>query len=164
MLKLWHAGFAKRHGATELEQSMTRFLLLYAAVALVLFPLDALWLGVVARKFYTSQMGDLLLAQPRFAVAGLFYAFYVVGIVVFAVEPALRDAEGATSRIWLSAAMAGAFLGLIAYGTYDATNYATLKGFPLMVALVDCAWGVVLTAVSAGLGTIIATRLFGVSA
>lgn len=144
---------------------MTRFLLIYAAVALVLFPLDALWLGYVARDFYKSQLGDLLLAQPRFAVAGLFYAFYVVGVVVFAVEPALNGTGPGDDAwpAWLSAALAGAFLGLIAYGTYDATNYATLKGFPAMVALVDCAWGVVLTATSAGVGTLIATRLFGVS-
>lgn len=144
---------------------MTRFLLLYAAVALVLFPLDVLWLGAISKGFYKSQLGDMLLEQPRFAVAGLFYALYVVGIIVFAVEPALNGngPGGDAWPTWLSAALAGAFLGLIAYGTYDATNYATLKGFPITVALVDCAWGVVLTATSAGVGTLIATRFFGVS-
>jgi uncharacterized membrane protein len=136
---------------------MKRFLLLYAATALVLFPLDAIWLGVVARKFYVSGLGDLMLPQPRWGVAAAFYLFYVAGVVWFASLPNL----GASSVV--GALLAGAALGFIAYGTYDATNLATLRGYPVSIALVDLAWGTVLTAVSAAGGLYIATRWFGVS-
>ena len=136
---------------------MTRFLLLYAATALILFPLDAIWLGTVARNFYVSRLGDLMLPQPRFGVAAAFYLFYVAGVVWFATLPNL--AAGSI----VSALLAGAALGFIAYGTYDATNLATLRGYPVSLALVDLAWGTVLTAVSAAGGLFIATRWFGVT-
>jgi uncharacterized membrane protein len=137
---------------------MTRFLLLYAATALVLFPFDALWLGVVARKFYVSGLGELMLPQPRWGVAAAFYLFYVAGVVWFAVLPNLNAASV------FGALFAGAALGFIAYGTYDATNLATLRGYPVSIAVVDLAWGTFLTAVSAAGGLYIATRWFGVSA
>lgn len=137
---------------------MTRFLLLYAATALVLFPLDALWLGVIARKFYVSRLGDLMLDQPRFGVAALFYLFYVAGVVWFAILPNL------SSGSLVATALAGAALGFIAYGTYDATNLATLRGYPVSLALVDLTWGMALTATAAAGGLFIATRWFGVSA
>ena len=137
---------------------MKRFLLLYAATALVLFPLDALWLGVVARNFYVSRLGELMLPQPRLGVAAAFYIFYVAGVVWFASLPNLGSGS------ILSALLAGAALGFIAYGTYDATNLATLRGYPVSLALVDLAWGTVLTAASAAGGLYIATRWFGVAA
>lgn len=140
-----------------METGMTRFMLLYAATALVLFPLDALWLGVVARSFYVSRMGDLMLPQPRLGVAAAFYLFYVAGVVWFASLPNL------TSGSLVSALIAGAALGFIAYGTYDATNLATLRGYPASLALVDLAWGTALTAVSAAGGLYIATRWFGLA-
>lgn len=144
---------------------MTRYLWLYLSAAAVLLPLDILWLGYVARGFYQSQMASLLLPSPRYGVALTFYLVYLVGIVIFAMVPALRGTPvlGAGLSPWMAAALTGAALGLLAYGTYDATNYATIRGFPLMVALVDVAWGIVVTAAAAGLGTLIATRVFGVT-
>lgn len=137
---------------------MTRFLLFYAATALVLFPLDALWLGYVARGFYVSRLGDLMLDQPRFGVAALFYLFYVAGVVWFAILPNLGTGG------LMAAALSGAALGFIAYGTYDATNLATLRGYSVSLALVDLVWGMVLTATAAAGGLFIATRWFGVAA
>jgi uncharacterized membrane protein len=137
---------------------MTRFLLLYAATALILFPLDFLWLGYVARGFYASRLGDLLLPQPRLGIAAAFYLFYVAGIVWFAILPNL------SSGSLLATFLTGAALGFIAYGTYDATNLATLKGYPLSVAIVDLVWGMILTGVSAACGLYVATRWFGVTA
>ncbi|KQU54326.1 hypothetical protein ASG72_01355 [Bosea sp. Leaf344] len=137
---------------------MTRFLLIYAATALILFPLDLLWLKYVAREFYVARMGDLLLPEPRLGIAALFYLVYVAGIAWFAILPNL--ASGSV----LAALLAGAGLGVLAYGTYDITNLSTLRGFPVSVALTDLAWGTVLTAVSAAGGLYIATRWFGVAA
>jgi uncharacterized membrane protein len=88
----------------------------------------------------------MMLDKPLLGVAFLFYLLYVVGIVVFAVLPGLREEN------WRTAAMLGALLGLVAYGTYDLTNLATLKGWPMTVTIVDMAWGVVLTAASATAG------------
>lgn len=136
---------------------MTRYLLQYLAVVLVFLPLDALWLGLVARRFYTEQLGPLLLDQPRWGIALAFYLLYVVGLVIFAVAPGI--AEGS----WVRAAVLGALFGLFAYATYDLTNLATMKGFPVRVAAVDIVWGMVISGVSAGLGAWIAMRLFGVA-
>lgn len=108
--------------------------------------LDLLWLGVVARRFYAAQLGGLMRDRPDYAVAGGFYLLYVGGIVFFAVAPAL--AEG----WWGRAAINGAVLGLLAYGTYDLTNLATLRNWPLAMSAVDIAWGGMLTAASALLG------------
>jgi uncharacterized membrane protein len=101
--------------------------------------LDLLWLGIVARGFYANQLGHLMRPDVRWGAAFLFYAIYVLGIVVLAVLPAL-DA-GSLAR----AAGLGALLGLVAYAAYDLTNMATLAGFPARMVVVDLIWGTVLT-------------------
>jgi uncharacterized membrane protein len=116
-----------------------------AAAAVVMFPLDFLWLRTM-RPFYESQMGSMMLSEPRIAAALLFYLVYAVGIAFFAILPNLG-----TGNIWTAAAY-GAALGLVAYGTYDATNFATLKDFPVSVMVVDWTWGTFLTAVVAAAG------------
>ena len=115
--------------------------------------IDLLWLGVVARRFYVAQMGGLMRDRPDYAVAGGFYLAYVAGIVFFAVAPAL--AEG----WWGRAAINGAVLGLLAYGTYDLTNLATVRDWPLAMSIVDIAWGGLLTAASALLGFLLTRML-----
>jgi uncharacterized membrane protein len=125
----------------------------YACTLIVFFGLDLLWLGVVARGFYTSQLGSLMRENINFVAAGGFYLAYVAGIVFFAVYPAI------TGDSWQRAAINGVFLGLIAYGTYDMTNLATLKDWPLSVSLVDLAWGGVITGVSATLGLMMTRAL-----
>lgn len=101
--------------------------------------IDALWLSVIANKFYKSQIGPLLLDKPNMLAAVAFYLIYVVGIVAFAVLPALD--RGA----WQYALGYGALLGFVAYATYDLTNLATLKGFTAKLVAVDLLWGTVLT-------------------
>ena len=105
--------------------------------------LDFLWLGFVAKKVYYSQMGSLLLEKPNMIPALIFYAIYVVGIVVFVVNPAL--AQNSLGR----AAGYGALFGLVAYATYDLTNLAVLKGYSPTIAVIDLAWGMVITAAAA---------------
>ena len=101
--------------------------------------LDLLWLGVIAKDFYQSHLGDLL-ARPNWIAAGFFYVLYIAGIVFFVISPQLTASK---LRVFLT----GGLLGLLCYGTYDLTNLATLKGFPLQVAVVDMIWGFVITSI-----------------
>jgi uncharacterized membrane protein len=125
---------------------MPQYVIAYIATVFVFLGIDFIWLSRVATGFYASQLGDLLLEKPKLGAAAGFYLFYVVGIVFFAVMPALRGG-GLTMALFN-----GALLGAVAYATYDMSNYATLKNWPLTMVVVDIAWGAVLTGVSAGLG------------
>ena len=131
---------------------MTRNLIVYGATLLVFLGIDYIWLSAMG-GFYRQQMGSLMRAVPNITVAGLFYAAYVVGILVFAVRP--ND----PSVSLVSAALMGALFGALAYGTYDLTNLATLNGFKVKVAVVDMIWGTSLTAVCAVAGRLVANRL-----
>ena len=116
------------------------FFKLYAVAVVTFFVVDLLWLGVVARSFYQSQMGHLMRSQVNWTAAILFYLVFVTGIVVLVVWPAVeRQSLG-------QAVLLGALFGLVTYAAYDLTNLATLDGFPLPVALVDLVWGTVLCA------------------
>lgn len=131
------------------------YVIAYLATALVFLGLDFLWLTRISPAFYRSRIGELLLAQPNFAAAAAFYLLYVAGIVYFAVVPALNAGN------WTTALLSGAILGLVAFGTYDMTNLATLKGWSLQVSLVDMTWGIIITAASATGGYFMAVRLSG---
>lgn len=114
--------------------------------------LDFVWLGLIARGFYRSQLTDLLASEVRWLPAVLFYTLFVAAILVFAVVPAVqRESAG-------RAALLGAFFGLVAYAAYDLTNLATLKDFPVVVAVVDMTWGSVLSASVATVGYLVASR------
>lgn len=111
----------------------------YSGVLLAFLILDGLWLGVLMSSTYKELFGPLMLASPNWGPAAVFYLLYVAGVVFFVVRPAL--AQGSARR----AAVTGAFFGLIAYGTYDMTNWATLNGWSAQLALMDMAWGTLLT-------------------
>lgn len=125
----------------------------YAGSLATLFVFDAIWLGLIARTFYRDQLGDMMLPSPILAIAAVFYLFFAAAVVILAVVPAL----GANSLIM--AVAYGAILGLAAYGTYDITNLATLKNWPLAMSLVDLAWGLFVTALTAA-GGFLAVRTF----
>ena len=114
------------------------------AAGLILGVLDALWLGVIAREWIFQQLGDLRRPDVQLVPAAAFYLLFSLGLGVFAVAPELESGD------WLKAAMLGGFLGLVAYGTYDLTNWATLKNWPVPMSLVDMVWGSFLSAASAG--------------
>ncbi len=124
---------------------MTKQLAAYAATALVMLALDAIWLGLIAAPLYQQGIGHLMAEQARFGVAALFYLLYPLGLVIFAV--AARPAAALRPTL-----LAGALFGFFAYATYDLTNLATLKGWPLGLSLIDVAWGSLVSAVSAGAG------------
>ena len=132
---------------------MAQYLTAYAITATMFFGLDFVWLSRVARSFYVDRLGTLLLDKPNIGAAAVFYAIYVIGVVIFAVAPALRAESTSTALIY------GALFGFFAYATYDMTNYATLRNWSLVVSLVDIAWGTCLTGVSALIGYL-ATRFF----
>lgn len=119
------------------------YLALYAAVAVIFLAIDAVWLKKVAGPLFRRHVGDLMLEEPRLDVAALFYLGYCAGVVYFAAAPASGDPAAAF--------VDGALLGLCAYGAYEATNLATLKGWTAKMALIDTAWGAGLTGLSAAL-------------
>ena len=123
---------------------MTRYLLPYLATLIVLAVLDFLWLGVIAKNFYREGIGHLMAPEPNWGAAAAFYLLYPVGIVIFAVL--------ASEGEWLKALTLGALFGLFCYGTYDLSNMAVLKDWPLQVTAVDIAWGVVVSAIGASAG------------
>ena len=125
----------------------------YFVTLIIFLSLDFLWLGLIAKDFYGSQLENLMRANINYLAAGLFYLLYVGGIVFFAVEPALIEEN------WRKAAISGALLGLIAYGTYDMTNLATLKHWPLNLSIVDMIWGSCLTSLSSVFGFLITRAL-----
>lgn len=125
---------------------MKKYIAGYVACLLVMAALDGVWLGLVALDFYTSAIGHLMRDKPNFVAAGLFYVFFVVGILIFAVAPALAG------RTWTKAALLGGLFGFFAYMTYDLTNLATLKGWPVTISVIDMVWGTFITAVTATAG------------
>lgn len=118
---------------------MAKIIQLYLLTTVVFFAIDIVWLGVVANRFYQSQLGSMLKSPPNWAVAAGFYLFYIVGIIVFATLP------GIEKGVLFEAVWRGALFGALAYATYDLTNLATLEGWPWQVAAVDIVWGTVLT-------------------
>lgn len=128
---------------------MTKFLAAYAATITVMLVLDVLWIGVIAKPLYQQGIGHLMAEQPVVPVAVLFYVLYAVGVVVFAVAPQLAPA---LPRGWAETLGMAALFGFIAYATYDLTNLATLKGWPLGLSLIDMAWGTVVSMASAAGG------------
>lgn len=108
--------------------------------------IDAVWLGAIAPDFYNANIGHLMADQVNWGAALAFYLFYIAGIVRFGI--AATDKE----KGWKGAALNGALFGFIAYATYDLTNYATLKDWPLIVVVADMIWGAFITGSSAAIG------------
>lgn len=127
-------------------RTVKTFGIAYLSTLVLVLAIDAIWLGLVARRFYQEQLGDLMLPSPNLAVAAVFYLFFAAAIVILAVRPGLE-----AGSIWTAAGY-GALLGLAAYGTYDITNLSTLKNWPLSLSIVDMIWGNVLTGVASGGG------------
>jgi uncharacterized membrane protein len=118
--------------------SYLQYVYLYLLTVPAFFLIDMFWLGVVAKDFYQAKLGYLL-GPVNWVAALSFYFLYIVGILIFAVVPALE--AGSLMR----ATVLGALFGLFAYATYDLTNYATVKDWPLSIVVVDILWGMVLT-------------------
>jgi uncharacterized membrane protein len=129
------------------------FLKLYALTIPVFFIIDIVWLGVIARGFYRRQLDYVLSPEVNWAAAITFYLIYIAGIIFFAVRPALA------SDTLRDAALLGGLFGFFTYATYDLTNMATIKGWPLKIVVIDIIWGTCLCILVAGLSFLIAKWL-----
>ena len=119
------------------------YLKLYLLTVPVFFIIDILWIGWLGRGFYKKQVGFILSDQINWAAAVVFYLIYIVGILVVAVVPALEKGLLTRAVLW------GALFGFFTYATYDLTNMATIKGWPLAMVIVDVLWGTLLCALVA---------------
>ena len=117
-----------------------KIILSYLLTTVVFFAIDMVWLGLVAKNIYQKYLGALLSETVNWAAAIIFYLIFIVGIFIFVINPAIEK------QSVIRAIVLGTIFGFIAYATYDLTNYATLKGFPLNIVFIDLAWGAVLTA------------------
>lgn len=115
------------------------YIKLYIVTLVAFFIIDMIWLGVVARTLYSKHLGFLMAPSPNWLAAILFYLLFIVGILVFVVVPGLKD--NSLPMTLLRAAL----FGLITYATYDLTNLATVKDWPLLITVVDLIWGTVLS-------------------
>ena len=124
---------------------MSKYLGTYLAIFLTMFVIDMVWLGVIAKTTYANAMGPLLSPNPNLWAAAAFYLMYPVGLLIFAVLPQ------ADSPVWRAALM-GALFGFFAYSTYDLTNLAVVKDWPLGLTFIDMAWGTMVSGIAAVAG------------
>jgi len=125
----------------------------FVILLVVFLALDMLWLLVIAKSFYAKHLGYLLAEKPNLTAALVFYLIFTAGMLVFVVQPALAAGS------WQRALTLGIFFGLVTYSTYDLTNHATIRDWPLLITFVDIAWGCVLGALTATLGYLLIVRL-----
>jgi uncharacterized membrane protein len=129
------------------------FIKLYAIALPVFFAIDMIWLGLIAKSFYRNQIGNLLKPDVNWTAAILFYLLFIGGLILFVIEPAL------TKNSWTHALIFGALFGLITYATYDLTNLATMKDWPLLLTIVDLAWGALLASSVSIITYFVATKI-----
>jgi uncharacterized membrane protein len=120
-------------------RKMAYYIKLYLATLVAFFAIDMIWLGFVARTFYQKHLGFLLAPTTNWFAALVFYLLFILGILVFVVVPGLADNSLKTTLL------RAALFGLITYATYDLTNLATVKNWPVLITVVDLAWGTVLS-------------------
>ncbi len=116
------------------------FIKLFAIAFPVFMAIDMVWLGLVAKGFYHGQIGALMKSDVNWTAAIIFYLIFIAGLVVFVISPAMEKGS------WPHALLFGALFGLVCYATYDLTNLAVAKDWPLLVTIVDLAWGATLAA------------------
>lgn len=120
---------------------MVTYIKLYVATLLAFFAVDMIWLGLIARTLYRKYLGFLLAPSTNWIAAIIFYLLFILGILVFVVVPGL-EANSLKATL-----LRAALFGLITYATYDLTNLATIKNWPLLITLIDMVWGTVLSVI-----------------
>lgn len=134
---------------------MPQFLILFATALPIAFVIDLLWIGVVANRFYRESLGDLFAPNINWVAAIIFYIIFIAALTFFAIVPAIE-----AGNVW-RAVMLGAFLGLTAYATYDLTNLAVIRNWPVLMSVVDMIWGTVMSASIAGITYLVAKSWWG---
>jgi uncharacterized membrane protein len=128
---------------------MIRYVAAYVATLVAFLAIDSVWLTLMANRLYKPTLGDILLPKFLPAPALTFYLIFIVGVVIFAIAPAIKSGE------WTTALLYGALFGFFSYGVYDFTNMATLRNWTLTITLADLVWGTVLTGTAATLGYVV---------
>ena len=129
------------------------YLKLYALTIPIFFIIDIVWIGVVAQDFYQKYLGYILSPNVNWTAAIIFYLIYIVGIIIFGVRPAIIH------NSFKHAIIFGGLFGFFTYATYDLTNLATVKNWPLIVTLIDMFWGTFLGASVAGSSFMVSRRI-----
>ena len=129
------------------------YLYAYVSTLVVFLLCDMAWLGTMANRLYRPTLGDMMLGSPDLPAAAAFYGIYPIGLIIFAVLPALKSAS------LPEAALSGALFGFFTYMTYDLTNQATLRNWTLQLSAIDIGWGTLLGAISATAACWITTKL-----
>jgi len=129
------------------------FFKLYLLTLPIFFTLDMVWLGLISKNFYKEQIGFLIKPQINWYAAITFYVLFIAGLVVFVISPAV------TKHSWMYALLYGLLFGLVTYATYDLTNLAMTKDWPLLVTVVDLVWGAVLSAAVATISYLVANKI-----
>ena len=137
-----------------MNMTPARAIVLYLIATSIFLACDLVWLGIVARGFYQRHLGYLMRNPINWAAALIFYLLFVVGLVIFAIKPALDAQSSARALVY------GALFGFFTYATYDLTNLATIRDWPLVITVVDMAWGVVLCGTVAWASYGVATRIW----
>lgn len=132
---------------------MIKYFKLYLVSLAAFLAIDMLWLGLVARSFYQQQLGFIMAPSVNWFAAIIFYLLFIVGILFFVVVPGL---ESGSLKVTL---LRAALFGLITYATYDLTNLATLKDWPVLLTVVDLIWGTVLSVLVSYLSFMAGKRL-----
>jgi uncharacterized membrane protein len=132
---------------------MMRDLKIYLVSFMAFLAIDMLWLGLVARSFYQQQLGFIMAPSVNWFAAAIFYLLFIVGILFFVVVPGLE------SNSLKATLLRAALFGLITYATYDLTNLATLKDWPVLLTVVDLIWGTVLSVLVSSVGFVVGKRL-----
>jgi uncharacterized membrane protein len=130
------------------------FLKLFSIALPVFFAIDMLWLGLIAKDFYAKQIGGLMKPNINWTAAIIFYLIFIAGLVVFVIMPAV------VKNSWSHAVLMGALFGFVCYATYDLTNLAVAKDWPIFVTIIDLIWGAVLAASVSVITYLIATKIF----
>jgi len=129
------------------------FIKLFSIALPVFFAIDMLWLGFVAKNFYAKQIGSLMKPDITWSAAIVFYIIFIAGLVIFVITPAVLK------NSWTQAVLMGALFGFVCYATYDLTNLAVAKDWPLLVTIVDLIWGAVLAASVSVITFLIASKI-----
>jgi uncharacterized membrane protein len=129
------------------------FLKLFGIALPVFFAIDMLWLGFIAKDFYAKQIGGLMKPDINWTAAIIFYLIFIAGLVVFVITPAVLK------NSWTHAVLMGALFGFVCYATYDLTNLAVAKDWPLLVTIIDLIWGAVLAASVSVITFLIASKV-----
>jgi uncharacterized membrane protein len=134
---------------------MIRLLMIYAVMLMVFIACDLLWIGVIAQPMYQQGIGHLMTDQPNLNAAIFFYLIYPAGLLYLV--PAIQRPMDK----WRDVILPAAIFGFVAYATYDLSNLATLKDWPVQMSIIDMAWGTCLAVVTAFAGRMIRGRFTG---